>query len=61
MSGSDEKGVTGGRKEGRVRGRLKLGWMDGAKVALGIRGMTSDAARHCSKDRKKWRAQMDIR
>ena len=40
----------------RVRGRLKLGWMDGAKVALGIRGMTSDAARQCSKDRKKWRA-----
>ena len=25
---------------GRVRGRPKLGWMDGVKVALGNRGMT---------------------
>ena len=25
--------------EGRVRGRPRLGWMDGVKVALGNRGM----------------------
>ena len=30
---------------GRVRGRPRLGWMDGAKVALGTRGMTVSAAR----------------
>ena len=40
---------------GRVRGRLRLGWMDGVKVALG-RGMTVEAARQCAKDRKAWRA-----
>ena len=41
---------------GRVRGRPRLGWMDGAKVALGNRGMTVEAARQCAKDRKEWRA-----
>ena len=41
---------------GRVRGRPRLGWMDGAKVALGNRGMTVGAARQCAKDRKEWRA-----
>ena len=30
---------------GRVRGRQRLGWMDGVKVALGNRGMTVEAAR----------------
>ena len=30
---------------GRVRGRPRLGWMDGVKVALGHRGMTVEAAR----------------
>ena len=30
---------------GRVRGRSKLGWMDGVEVALGNRGMTVEAAR----------------
>ena len=40
---------------GRVRGRLRLGWMDGVKVALGNR-VTVEAARQCSKDRKEWRA-----
>ena len=30
---------------GRVRERLRLGWMDGVKVALGNRGMTVEAAR----------------
>ena len=32
---------------GRVRGRPRLGWMDGVKVALGNRGMTVEAARRC--------------
>ena len=31
--------------EGRVRGRPRLGWMDGVKMALGSRGMTVWAAR----------------
>ena len=42
--------------EGRVRGRMRLGWMNGVKVALGNRGMTVEAARQCAKDRKEWRA-----
>ena len=42
--------------EGGVRGRPRLGWMDGVKVALGNRGITVDAARQCAKDRKEWRA-----
>ena len=41
---------------GRVRGRPRLGWMDGVKVALGNRGMMVEAARQCVKDRKAWRA-----
>ena len=41
---------------GRVRGRQRLGWMNGVKVALGNRGMTVEAARQCGKDRKEWRA-----
>ena len=41
---------------GWVRGRSRLGWMDGVKVALGNRGMTVEAARQCVKDRKEWRA-----
>ena len=41
---------------GRVRGRPRLGWMDGVKVTLGSRGMTVEAARQCAKDRKAWRA-----
>ena len=40
----------------RVRGRPRLGWMDGVKVASGNRGMTVEAARHCAKDRKAWKA-----
>ena len=42
--------------EGRVRGRPRLGWMDGVKVALGNRGMTVEASRQCAKDRNEWRA-----
>ena len=41
---------------GRVRGRPRLRWMDGVKVALGYRGMTVEAVRQCAKDRKEWRA-----
>ena len=40
----------------RVRGRPRLGWMDGVKVALGNRGMTVKAARQCAVDRKEWRS-----
>ena len=41
---------------GLIRGRPRLGWMDGVKVALGNKGMTVEAARQCAKDRKAWRA-----
>ena len=41
---------------GRLRGRQRLGWMDGTKVALGNRGMTVEAERQWAKDRKEWRA-----
>ena len=41
---------------GRVRGRPRLGWLDGVKVALGNRGMTVEAARQFAKDRKECRA-----
>ena len=34
---------------GRVRGRPRLGWIDGVKVALGNRGMTVEAARKIGK------------
>ena len=40
---------------GRVRGRPRLVWKDGAKVAWGSRGMTVEAARLCAKDRNEWR------
>ena len=30
---------------GRVRGRQRLGWIDGVKVALGSRGVTVEAER----------------
>ena len=45
---------------GRVRGRPRLGWMDGVKVALGNRGMTVEVARQCAKDRKEWRALVNM-
>ena len=41
---------------GRVRGRPRLGWMDGVKVALDSIGMTVEAARQCEKYCKEWRA-----
>ena len=39
---------------GRVRGRPRLGWMDGVKVALGNRGMTVKAARKTRKSGEPW-------
>ena len=39
---------------GQVRGRLRLGWMDGVKVALGNRGMTVEAARKFGKHQEPW-------
>ena len=39
---------------GRVRGRPRLGWMDGVKMVLGSKRMTVEAARQ--KDSKEWRA-----
>ena len=44
----------------RVRGRSRLGWMDGVKEALGIRGMMVEAARHCANVRKEWRALVNM-
>ena len=41
---------------GQVRGRPRLGWMDGVKVALGYRGMTVEAAQQCVKAWEEWRA-----
>ena len=37
---------------GRVRGRPRLGWMDGVKVASDNREMTVEAERQCAKDRR---------
>ena len=45
---------------GRVRGRPRLGWMVGVKVALGNRGMTVEAVHQCAKDRKEYRAQVHM-
>ena len=39
---------------GRVRGRPRLGWMDGVKVALGNRGMTVEGARKTGKSGEPW-------
>ena len=38
--------------EGRVRGRPRLGRMDDVKMALCRRGITVEAGRQCTKDRK---------
>ena len=45
---------------GRVRGSPRLVWMDGVKEPLGSRGMTVQAARQCAKDRKEWRALIQL-
>ena len=34
---------------GQVRGRPRLGWIDGVKVALGNRGITVEAAQQCER------------
>ena len=52
--------VTAEVSGGLVRGRPRLGWMDRLKVALGNRGMTVEAARQCAKDRKEWRALVNM-
>ena len=44
---------------GRVHGRQRLRWIDGVG-ALSSRGMTVEAARQCTKDRKEWRAQVHV-
>ena len=45
---------------GWVRGRLRLGLMDGVKVALGNIGMILEAVQQCAKDRKEWRTQVHM-
>ena len=39
-----------------IRGRPRLGWMDGMTVALGCREMTVEESRQCERDRLEWRA-----
>ena len=41
---------------GWVRGRLRLGWTDGVKVAVGNSGIGVEVARQCTKDCIKWRS-----
>ena len=45
---------------GWLRGRLRLGLMDGVNVALGNIGMMVEAVQQRSKDRKEWRAQVHM-
>ena len=45
---------------GRVRGRPRLGWLAGVKMALGNRGMTVEDARESAKDRKEWRVLVQM-
>ena len=40
--------------EGPVRGRPRIGWMDGMKVALGDRGTKVEAARKIGKSGEPW-------
>ena len=39
---------------GRARGRPRLSWMDGLKVALGNRGMILEAARMIGESGEPW-------
>ena len=50
-----QKSVYCGVSEGRVRGRLRLGWMDGLKVSLDNRGMTVEASFVPNEDGNEWR------
>ena len=52
VSRMDSSSIMDEYRVGRVRGRLRLGWMDGVKVALANRGMMVEAARQCAKYRK---------
>ena len=45
---------------GRVRGRPRLGRMDGVKVAMVNRVVTVEAARQYAKDRKEWMALVNM-
>ena len=47
-------------REGRLWSRPRLSWMDGVKVAFGDRGMPMEPARQCVKDRKEWRALVQM-
>ena len=44
----------------RIRGRPRLGWMDGVKNSLGNRGLTVESARQYAKDGKERRALVHI-
>merc|ERR1712035_71191 len=51
------KRVMNGRVNGRgVRGRPRLGWMDGVKRVLREKGMHLREARERARDRNDWRA-----
>ena len=45
---------------GRVRGRPRLGWMDGVKVVLFNLGMMVEAAHRSAKDRIEWKALVSM-
>ena len=45
---------------GRVRGKQRLGQMDGVKVALDNRGISVEAARQWAKYTKEWRALVNM-
>ena len=47
--------------KGRLRGRPRLGWMDGVNVALGNREITVEATTQCAKDRKEWIALVHMK
>ena len=51
-----QKGVAAEVSGGRVRGRTRLGWMDGVKVALGNIDDGAGCERQWAKNRKQWRA-----
>ena len=44
----------------RVWGRLSLGLMDGVKVVLGSSMIQVEVSRQCTKDRKEWRALVNM-
>ena len=37
-----------------MHGRMKLGWMDDMKTALGSREMMVEAVQQCTNDGKEW-------